>query len=431
MQLLAWLGLCAVLAYGLRRRPVAGVVLAISVWLLVPAVAGGIVTGRDSGALSFHPATWLIMALLAMQLLTDDSRLLKVLARHIFLVLVLGLVVGVSVLTTRYSDTSGGMVLLFDQMVGPVALFLLVVSALDTRPEGIRVLRTTLLWLATLASALTVAQWLAGGVLVYESYFRTIWWFNHEGFDRWMGTTDHPLTLSLLLCVVTPLAAGISRVGLQLPYLALAGVAVVITQSRSGLAIMAVMIVFVVARSRASTGVKVAFTLVLGIAGTVLAASSLATGVQSRIADDSGSTEARGAAVRFFADRWEEFAILGKGFTASYRVGQVGGLGTSLESSFLMYAVDIGLLFTVLYFGAQAIILLRSGGRVQTPGLVLAGTLALLLPHTYSALASGSAVGALLWTFMGLLVAEQDAHSPAPAVAEELEPEALPVGTHW
>lgn len=431
MQLLAWLGVCAVLAYGLRRRPVAGVVLAISVWLLVPAVAGGIVTGRDSGALSFHPATWLIMALLAMQLLTDDSRLLKVVARHVFLVLTLALVVGVSLLTTRYSDTSGGMVLLFDQVVGPVGLFLLVVSSLDTRPEGIRVLRNLLLALAAILSTLAVLQWIARDVILYKAYFLTQWWFAREGFDRWMATTDHPLTLSLFLCVVTPLAVGISRVGLQLPYLAVAAVAVVITQSRTGLAVMAVLIAYVVTRSQATAAVKLAFSVIMLAAGTYLASSSIAAGVQSRLADDTGSTEARGAAVRFFADRWEEFAILGKGFTASYRVGQIGGLGTSLESSFLMYAVDIGLLFTVLYFGAQAVILLRSGGRVQMPGLGLAGTLALLLPHTYSALASGSAVGALLWTFMGLLVAEQDAHTPAPAAAADLELDPVRVGTHW
>jgi hypothetical protein len=421
VQLLAWILVCAVGSYASRRRPLLVVVAIVSLWVLVPSVAGDLVTGRSAGSLAFHPATWLAFTAVAAQLVHRDSQLLRVVGRHVFVVISLVLVVGVAVVTTRYgSGGGGGLVLLGDQVVGPVCLFLLVLTAARADGTTLTTLRTALLTLCAVTSAVTIAQWAAGDVLIYRAAHETVWWFNREGFDRWMGTTDHPLTLSLLLCVCLPLAAGLSRAWLQFVLLALGALAVVISQSRTGLIVLAGVAVYIVIRSRAGAGAKALLAGVMVFAAARVSSSALTQGVADRFADDTGSAEARSAAFRFFADHWTQYAFLGDGFTSSFGVAQSAGLGTSLESSVLMYAVDIGVVFAAVYFGAQLLIVMRGLTGPTMLGLRLAAVCALLLPHTYSALASGSLVGPLLWTVLAMVVAAGD----RPAEAAE------PVAAH-
>ena len=129
-------------------------------------------------------------------------------------------------------------------------------------------------------------------------------------------------------------------------------------------------------------------------------------------------------AYRFFFAHWSQYFFTGGGFTSNYQVAQTAGLGTSLESSLLMYAVDIGTVFAVLYFGSQLVIVVRGPGSSLLPGLGLTAVIALVIPHTYSALSAGSAVGVLLWTIMGMVVASRDASArqPAPPLASTVAP---------
>lgn len=412
MQLVAWIAVCLVVAYGLRRRPLVLVLASLTLWVAVPAAAGELLTGRSSGPLGFHPAVWLVGASVGFQLLENPRAAVEVIGRHVYLALVLVLTIGVAGLTTFLSG-SGGLALVVGQMVGPVLLFLLILATATDDERTVAAVRTALLALGSGSAALAVVQWLAGDLLIYEDQFATRWWFARPDFDRWMGTLDHPLVLSFFLCAVAPLAAGIRRPWLQLATLMLLSAGVVITQSRSGVVIMAAVLAYAVSRSRAGATTRLTLYFLLA-AGVVLAlASGLAAGVTERFEDDTGSTEARVSAVTFFADTWQDYAIVGSGFSSSYRVASGGGLETSLESSVMMYAVDIGLVFALLYFGGQAVIVLNGTRRGPVPGLIVSGVVVLLLPHTFSALASGNAVGALLWTVLASIVALRDRGAPA------------------
>jgi hypothetical protein len=191
---------------------------------------------------------------------------------------------------------------------------------------------------------------------------------------------------------------------------------VVITQSRTGIVVATLMIAVVLGRSRTTATPKLVLYALLAGAATLVVASGIATGVSERFQDDTGSTGARVHAVEFFADTWQGYALVGGGFTSSYRVASGGGLETSLESSFLMYAVDIGLVFALVYFGAQALIVLRGTRGGGIPGLLLSGVVVVTLPHTFSGLAAGNATGALLWTVLAMIVAAHDS-APTPDAA--------------
>lgn len=404
MLLAAWLLACVAVAYLSRRHLLVTVSAALVLWIAVPAAAAPLLTGRDTGPLGAHPAAWLVLVTTAVQLLHDPAPVLRVVARRIHLALTLVTVVLVAAFTTQQTG-SGGLALLLDMVVAPVALFALVLAAVDERADAVRHLRTVLLSLAAASSALAVVQWAAGSALVFEAQYATRYWFD-EDFERWMGTTDHPLTLSFLLCVTAPLLLGLRRASLQLSLLALLGAGVVITQSRTGVVVLGAVAVWVVLRANVAAHVRLLSLCALTGGVAAFLASDLVEGVASRFADDTGSSGARADALGFFVQSWQDYAVVGHGLTSSYEVAAVGGLRTSLESSFLMYAVDIGVVFAVLYFGAQAVLVGQAWtNRAGLPGARLAALVALVLPHTYSALAARSAAGTILWVALAIGVA--------------------------
>lgn len=421
MQLAAWIGLCLIVSFALRRRTVVTITLIIGLRILVPSIASAVVVGHTPSSLAFHPAVWLIGSTLAVSLLANGAALARTVARHIFLVLVLVLVVSVAALTTKTSVSGHGIVLLVDQVAAPVGLFILIVTTCRTDRRAFRTIRNTLLGLAAASAALAIAQWLTNSVIFYGGYYVNYYWFLYRGFDRWMATLDHPLTLSLFLCLTAPLTVGLSRTWLRVGLLALSVTAVVITQSRTGVIVMGLTVVYVIFRSRAGSLAKAAMYSILGISTLALAVSPVSAGIMARFQNDTGSAAARAAAYQYFFDHWAQFFFTGDGVTSSYRIAQEAGLGTSLENSFLMYSIDIGIVFTSLYFGSQLFIVLRGPGRSPVPGLAVASVVALVLPHTYSALAAASAVGMLLWTVLGLVVASFDvSHEPEPPGSRDM-----------
>ena len=406
MQLAVWIGLCLAAACLFSKRARVPMAAVLGLWLLVPTVGSSTLTGVPSGPMSVHAATWLVLSIFIVQLFHDPASIRTVLGRRFLLFLLLGLVIAAAFLATSTSSSGGGMVLLVDQILAPVLFFLLLLAE-ATRGGGLVVmLRTLLLVLVTLACAVAVAQLLAGNVLFYEAGFKTQYWFGRDT-DRWMGTLDQPLALSLAISVTAPLVAGLTRAWLQALLLALMAVAVLISQSRVGLAALAVAVVVVVLFVRRPVWVKAVLLLVMAGAATALMASPLVAGVMDRVADDTGSTEARGIALEYFLSRWDDFAVAGQGSGSSYRVAVQAGLETSFENPTLMYGVDFGILFAVLYFGSMAMLVLR-GMRTGYPGLALAGIMALVIPQTYSSLATRSAGGIIVWTVLALVVIATD-----------------------
>ncbi|MHA7304963.1 hypothetical protein ACX80E_06925 [Arthrobacter sp. TMN-49] len=412
LQLGLWIGLCGAAAFVLRRKPFILVVAVLALMFFVPTVGSPLITGQSAGPLSLHAGSWLIFLTAAVQLLFNSDAVARVISKYAYLFLTLAVVAVAGILATEAQGSGGGLVVLVDQVMAPVVLFIVIVSLGPKDPALVTKLRAVLLTFAAAVSVIAVIQWSTHSVLFYENGFETQYWFTPEQ-SRWMGTFDQPLALSFALCTVAALLAGVRRLAIQLPLLALFATAVLTTQSRVGILIFLAVALLVVMRSTAKFLAKAFMLVVLVTAGYLFYDSPLAAGVLGRFVDDTGSGQAREAATRFFLDTWPQFILTGQGMTSSYQVGQTAGLGTSLESSILMYSIDVGVLFALMYFGSMVFIVLRGARAKIGGGLVLAGVLAVAIPQTYSSLATRSVAGIIVWTILALIVVATDARSAA------------------
>jgi O-Antigen ligase len=420
VRLALWIVCCFGFAWLFRWRIRWAFAAVLGLWMLVPTVGSPLITGVDGGALSMHAASWLIFAVFIVRMLHDPVSLRQVLGRQFFLFMALGLVVLAAFLASRTSQEGGGMVLMVDQILAPVLFFLLLLSAAIKDPDLVTALRTMFLTLVAITCVIALVQWLSHSVLFYEEGFLTQYWFNPET-DRWMGTLDQPLALSLAICVAAPLVAGLKHNSLQALLLLLMITGVLVTQSRVGLFVVGFSVVAVVLFAKRRVWVKIAFLAVLGVATWFIVQSPLVAGVAQRLEDDTGSAEARARALEYFVAHWSDYFIAGQGIGASYRVAVQGGLQTSFENPLVMYSIDFGIVFAVLYFSVMAYLVLKHAPRHHFRGLTLAGLLAVAVPQTYSSLATRSAAAIIIWTVFAMLVMagdevvrQQEALKPVP-----------------
>lgn len=402
-RFLIYIALALVVALVLRARPVVALAVALATWIALPAVAAQMVTGETSGPLAAHPATVLVLAVFVVQLLFRPAPIARMVAQYPLLV-VCAVVMVAGSLWTSIANNSGGLKLLLDQILAPILVFVLLVASAQGNRRDVNIVRNTVLVLAALESVLTMVQAGAGRMLVYEAYYETLPWFRPLRFDRWMGTTDSPLILAYLLCIAAALAVGLERVWLRLSLIGLFLVSALITQSRTGVAVICGVILFTVLRSRMAIWARGLASVAVVAAGYILLTSTLVVGFASRLADDTGSADARQRALVFIFGNWASFLFAGQGLTASYTVARGAGLQTSIESSILMYAVDVGWALTVIYFGAQLGLILRNGFHHRLPGATMAALIAFGLPQLSSALAWSNLSGMLLWWTLALLV---------------------------
>lgn len=407
VRLALWVVCCFGFAWLFRWRIRWAFAAVLGLWMLVPTVGSPLITGVDNGALSMHAASWLIFAVFTVRMLHDPVSLRQVLGRQFFLFMALALVVLAAFLASRTSQEGGGMVLMVDQILAPVLFFLLLLSAGIKDPDLVTALRTMFLTLVAITCVIALVQWLSHSVLFYEEGFLTQYWFNPDT-DRWMGTLDQPLALSLAICVAAPLVAGLKYNSLQAVLLLLMIAGVLVTQSRVGLFVVGFSVVAVVLFAKRRVWVKIVFLAVLGVATWFIVQSPLVAGVAQRLEDDTGSAEARARALEYFVAHWSDYFIAGQGIGASYRVAVQGGLQTSFENPLVMYSIDFGIVFAVLYFSVMAYLVLKHAPRHHFRGLTLAGLLAVAVPQTYSSLATRSAAAIIIWTVFAMLVMAGD-----------------------
>jgi hypothetical protein len=412
-QLAAWVLVSLVAAWLLRSRPVWAVSLVVVVWTSVPAVAGHRLTGVESGALAFHPASWLIVSILLVQLVVNPGPPVRALARHTMVLLVVAIFAAGALLTSLSTD-SGGTRLLMDQIVGPVILWWLIVASADRDHRALLVLRTTIVATMAAQCALVLVQSAVGAAIVYQNDFLQLYWFRPDTFRRWFGTSDSPLVLSLGVAVAAALAIGIRNGLLRFALLVVYLLGMLVTQSRTAVVLMVLVIIVSLLRSRMAMWARTLTAAAVLVTGFLLATSSIIAGVASRVSNDTGSTQARFRAAGFVLDNLRDFLFTGQGLTSSYTIARDAGLETSLESSYLMYVVDTGLLLATLYFGLQLVLVLRYGRQQALVGATLAALIAVLFQHTFSSAAFSNTNGVLIWAALGIMVA---AHSLEPGSA--------------
>lgn len=409
-QLVGWLTLSLGLAWLGRARPMRLVCLVVLLWIAVPAVAAHQLTGVADGRLAFHPATWLVLCVFAVQAVANSRALSAALARHSYAAITLLMfVLGAAV--TSYWTQSGGLRLLFDQVIAPVLLFWIILVSVQGSIRPLLLLRNTVVLAVAGQCALAFAQSVVGYMIFYQSDYESQYWFNPLTFDRWMGTTDSPLVLSLAICVAAALTLSLRRSWLRFALMVIYLVGALITQSRTGIITLCFVVVFIIVRSRMAVWARTLYAVAIIVAGYLLLASSLVTGLSGRITNDLGSTNARLQAVRFFADQWTDIIFVGRGLTASYQIARSGGLETSLESSYLMYAVDTGLVLATAYFAVQLLLILQHFRKAALPGLGVAALIGFVLQQTFSGVASSNLVGTLIWVAIAMVVAESTARS--------------------
>ena len=372
--------------------------------MLLPSVAAYHVVGAATGPLAAHPATWLLLAQVGIGLLFDAKPLGRAFNRHLAIFLVAGFFVVGAAVTSTLTGYSG-LRLLLDQIVGPLMLFWLITGyAFRDRP-AILLVRNTIIILAVVESIIALFQFLNQRMLFYESDYLSYYWFDPERFDRWMGTTDNPLVMALLVCIAAPLAVGLENTTLRLAAMMAMLVGALTTQSRVGVAVMCALFIYMLVRGRMNVFTRLLVAALIVIAGRAILSSELVTGISSRLSNDTGSSEARGLALDTFLDLVRDILLTGNGLTSNYQIGSEAGLQTSLESSFMMYAVDVGLPLTLLYFGSQVLLVLRHGYGNRLLGVFVAAGIGVLVPHTFSAVAWSNLCGAVIWATLGILAA--------------------------
>ena len=412
MQLVAWLLLCGACAVMLRDRPLVPVAAAVLLWTLVPATAAYRVTGQENGVLGSHPSSILLLVTAVVVAVARPARVLAAFGRHPYATLALGLFLAVAAVTSALLAVPG-LKLLVDQVVAPLALFWLVVASGPTDPRGLRLLRNVMIAAVSLQCLLAVIERVLGSFLLYGSDYEQLDWYRPD-FDRWLGTTDNALVLALAVCIAAPLTVQLQGTVLRLALLSLQAVGVVITQSRVGFLVLVLVFAYLLLRGRSTPLSRLVSIAVVAAAAAALAGSGLATGLQSRVEDDTGSAAARGSALTAFAERILDYLFVGRGLTASYEVARQLGLQTSFESSIVMYAVDVGVVAALAYFGTMLVLVLRHRHGHTLPGVPAAALTGLVVAQTFSALAYSNLSGALLWAAVGLAVAG-GRRSPAPA----------------
>jgi hypothetical protein len=402
-ELAVWLFICLATASLLRFRPVHALVIVIILWTALPAIAGHHLTGIASGSLGFHPATWLVMSVFLVQLVLHPGTLGQVVGRHPMLLLVV-LVFAVGAFMTSQVNDSGGIRLMMDQIVGPFLLWWLVVAFADQNRKLALVLRNGMLMAVAAQCVLAIIQSGMGSIVFYSDDYEKLYWFNPERFDRWMGTSDSPLVLSIAISICAALALGLRNWALRFSLLVLFLIGTLITQSRTGTLTVSLIILYSILRSHMAVWARALTSLGVIIAGYYLATSTIVVGLTSRLTNDTGSGDARLRALRFIADTLPSYLGSGHGMTSSYAIARDAGLQTSIESSYLMYLVDVGFILATLYFGAQFALIFRYGSQPALLGATLAATVGVVLQHTFSAVAGTNLSGTFVWSALALMV---------------------------
>jgi hypothetical protein len=403
MLLAIWLMLCLVVAAVGLRRPTVAVLAVICVAIFVPYVATESVVGEVQPQL--HPASWLVLTVFALVLLTRPTRILGELARHplIYLAGMIG-IVGISISTFGIGG-GYGIGLVIDQIAAPALLLLLTGMLLNEEPRRFFMIRNVLLGLAVIQVLIALVGWFLGTQLFFVEYYESQYWFDPLTNTRALGTVDDPLTLSLFLSACVPLCATLSRTTMQLALVGLLMVGVLLTQSRTGLVVAAAGVAYLLLRRDVGLGARIMVIVGTAALAVVLVASDIAAPVLSRIANDGGSASARAQSFGVFWRNAREFLILGNGATSSYDFGKSLGLGTSFENAFFMYSVDFGLIFASFYFGALTLAALQGLRKGHFPGAAMAALVAVGVCLTFSSVAGNNAGGMIIWLLTALAFA--------------------------
>ncbi|KQQ00914.1 MULTISPECIES: hypothetical protein [unclassified Rathayibacter] len=419
MQLALWVALALLLSLICSRRLLLPVSVVLLTTLLVPVVASGVIVGGGlPGLAGMYPSTYFIMVLAGSQVLLRLREYVADLAQSVPLVLALVLFIGAALVFTYFTTRIAGLSFVLNQIVAPVLLFAVIRRALADDPRAGRSLALVVVAGGAYESVVSILVWSGTIPQPFAASYENYYWFTEE-FTRALGTTDHPLVLSVLLVAAVALLITVKNSALRTGLAVLFLVAIVLTQSRTGLLLSLVALGFLLLRSRSSLQARLVLLLGLLVAGGIYTNSALTEGISEKFVDDGGSGAVRGIAIEYVFSRFQDYAVLGLGPGSASRFATEAGLGTSLENPLLIYSIEYGAAFALIYFGAQFLLPLMARRSARSvPGARLCALLVLIAVQTFSSVSTSNSLGVVVWALLAIASPPLTTVEPAPRTAE-------------
>lgn len=172
---------------------------------------------------------------------------------------------------------------------------------------------------------------------------------NHIKFLRSSGSFDHPLILGLFLLAVLVVYSSQKTKNIGFLFTSAIVVGTLLTQSRTFIALVAFLILFNSMKARNSNLKFILFIALLLLLAFSLSRSILVDGIRGRYSNDYNSTSLRLQALDYVYRNPELFSLFGKGYGSSFESQISGAIGSSLESGWLMLAIDFGVLWIICF----------------------------------------------------------------------------------
>lgn len=397
------------------RRPSAMPIALVALYVFIPYAAGTGFTGSP-----LHPGTLVGSVCIVIAGIFRSRSLFRELNERATIYLLMVGVLAYLFVALRFG--AGGDNVQVETFIAPFLLVLVFRLSSRWAPVGEPIARGVIV-ISLAQVALSALALINGGPLFYAEQLSAAYQWFSPTLTRALGTTDHPLVLSLLLASTIPLLASIRSAWLQLMLIMALTAGLLLTESRTGLLAGLIGVVFLTLRRGRSFGYRVVIIVGASVAAAVLLTGTIAQDVLGKFSEDGGSSFVRGVALEAFISRWGDFVFSGWGNDGATLFRAQMGLPSSLESAFLIFSVNYGIVFTILYFGL-AVILVCAKGKSLT-GARVSAVVALVLVQSFSSLGTNSASAVILWAFIALATLRGSDHLPRTtgAVSDDTEEE--------
>ncbi|MBD3923451.1 hypothetical protein IEZ26_02360 [Nocardioides cavernae] len=381
------IGICALLALVLRRRPLELLVLVQVLVLLVP------ISVQEYYFPGIHPAAVLIVLYYVIAPRPSANEQLRGVTPG------RGLHVAALVLALFSSDLPGELTSLtkiaVTVLLAPLAYVLIAWRTIASRPEGVKRLRWALFGLLGFNVAFAALQQAFSSPVVFEDINTAYYNWGVVTSGRRAGLMGTPLDLGLLCAVCTPLVAAVRSPTARYVLVATCTAGAVLAQSRTALIVVVLVAFYVVlSDTRRLVGNVIAGAVILAGGAYLANELGLFESIGSRFSGGYGDAY-RLSAYGWFVDNYQSFLIFGNGPFSDPR--STGAITSSLENTYLVYAYNFGVLFALALFAIHLSYAHRAGqSREHRSALVVACLVFILMICSYSGVAASPQLALIL-----------------------------------
>lgn len=395
-----------------RQRDDALACLAIVLVVLIPSQVA------QATVPFMHPVGYLLLVHLVTLLWRQDAWTLYLLNRYLPLLLATATISGYAFL-----DVLGGHSALVQTTAAltqilwlPLGLFFLVARALARRSGGSTLVLATALALGVVQVVLAHVQVTSGGDRGYlwETFYARSWFWSQDASFA-MGTTGHPLQLSLFLAQLVLLLARVPNLWLRYALAVTFLYGITLATGRTALVLALAGLGYVVVTS-ARRVQNLGFASLGALALSFLLSRGGGAGIMEKIQHDQGSSELRRYALAWSLEHFREFLLFG--YPGHRDLRTAGTLGSSLENAYLMVGLEFGLVVAgalVLLHLALVLVVARRPVRGSTP-FVLAALVSVVGFNASSSFMGGAIECFTFCWFLGVAAGSRLRQEALPAV---------------